>query len=418
MKKILILCLFSAFLVTVWLTGKEKPKNGNKPAKELTKMQELMRDKRMENAIKPHGKSPGKEHQKEALNCKACHECEYPTKQDPCLLKCPKTETSVYHSPEEGPGVVIMDNISKRYGPVVFSHKLHAQMSEMSHGCIGCHHYNTTGPVLGCDKCHEQNRLRQDVSKPDQEAAYHRQCMNCHRQWSRSTDCNQCHLPKGPVGMAKKDEEIKRINTLKHPEVAKPIKLVYETKSAKGKFVTFFHEEHNKTFNIACMKCHKDENCLKCHDVKIMASNPKQYDAHVTKPKSFDDHHKLCTTCHEKNNCAKCHKDKETTPFNHALATGWDLGQWHSKLACQKCHTDNKYTKIHNGCTGCHNNFAAGKFNHQVTGLVLSDNHKDNDCNSCHTDLNFGKKPVCTECHDDKAYPVQMPGKKVKKVKS
>ena len=36
-----------------------------------------------------------KDHAKSGMDCKQCHDCEYPTKKEPCLKMCPRVETSV-----------------------------------------------------------------------------------------------------------------------------------------------------------------------------------------------------------------------------------------------------------------------------------------------------------------------------------
>jgi len=54
-----------------------------------------------------------------------------------------------------------MNTMTKQYGPVVFSHRVHAQMSEMSGGCYGCHHYNDTAlNILSCRTGHPTERKR------------------------------------------------------------------------------------------------------------------------------------------------------------------------------------------------------------------------------------------------------------------
>ncbi len=141
--------------------------------------------------------SPGKDHSKLNLSCKTCHSCDVPTKSDPCLVICPREKiTTVYQKPEQTPELITINQLSDRYGPVYFSHKIHAQMSIMSGGCENCHHHNTSGPILKCNSCHETSRKREDVSIPDLKGAYHRQCMDCHREWSHETGCNSCHTLK------------------------------------------------------------------------------------------------------------------------------------------------------------------------------------------------------------------------------
>ena len=72
--------------------------------------------------------------------------CDVPTKSEPCLVVCPREKmVTVYQKPEQTPELIVIDRIVDRYGPVYFSHRIHAQMSNMGGGCEGCHHLNTSG---------------------------------------------------------------------------------------------------------------------------------------------------------------------------------------------------------------------------------------------------------------------------------
>lgn len=353
------------------------------------------------------------DHDKKSSDCKSCHDCEYPTKQDPCLKACPREKIDVINrTADEGPDIVTIGEMSDNYSAVVFSHKVHAQMSEISTGCVGCHHYNTTGPILNCRKCHESVRTREDVSIPDLKAAYHRQCTGCHKQWSLENGCNnQCHLTKGSDNKNISDEQIKLISGKTHPKSPEPTKMVFETNSDKGKIVTFFHDEHVKLFKIKCNDCHKQDNCTKCHDKDMK----KDFSKPVKIKKSFEEHHKPCSSCHDNNACGKCHKENEMTSFNHGKSTGWVLQSYHSNLECTRCHgTTMPYKKLNNNCSSCHK-FTKDNFDHKYIGFTLSEAHKDMDCETCHLKGNFSSAPVCKECHDDKSFPKDLPGKKGKK---
>ncbi len=343
---------------------------------------------------------------KQTLNCKSCHSSEYPVKNDPGLLNCPRSDMiSVYHSPAEGPETVVIDEMSDYYNGVVFSHKVHSEMSEMAGGCTGCHHYNTTGPVMNCRKCHESSRSREEISIPDLKAAYHRQCMTCHKQWSSENGCNkQCHTRKGSI----KVQSIDSMRGKSRPQLTLPGKLVWETRSKVNKTVTFFHDEHIKLFKINCISCHNQESCINCHASKVRGD----YNKLIKIEKSVEDHHKPCINCHEGNSCQKCHTDKEMTSFNHGKSGGWVLKSYHSNLDCSKCHGNNMpYKKLNNKCASCHKNFTSA-FNHSLIGFVFSENHSELECNNCHTGGDFTKNPSCTDCHDDKPFPSEIPGKK------
>jgi len=359
--------------------------------------------------------SPGKDHSKLNISCKTCHTCDVPTKSDPCLVACPRERiVTVYQKPEDTPELITINQISDRYNPVYFSHKIHAQMSNMGGGCEGCHHFNTSGPILKCNSCHESTRKREDVSLPDLKGAYHRQCMDCHREWSHETGCNSCHTPKKDLTATQKEQIKKKISGKDHPVILEPTKLVYETNSDKGKFVTFYHNDHTKKFGLSCTTCHKQESCTKCHDVN-KSSNDKTKT--VSTKKTFEDQHKNCISCHSKEeNCSKCHNEKILEPFDHGKKTGWALNKFHINLSCVKCHGSKlPYKKVDNKCSSCHQDWNNENFKHSVTGLQLDEIHIEVSCEDCHAENNFTKKPSCDGCHEDFSFPKQKPGKIVGK---
>ena len=342
---------------------------------------------------------------KEILDCKSCHDCAIPTKDNPCLKKCPRELMSVvYHMPLSIPKVLIIDNFKSEpnhYPPVKFSHQTHAEMSSMSGSCQMCHHYNPAGAIMACKKCHEIERKRTDLSKIDLKGAYHVQCMNCHRSWNNQIECNTCHNQP-----AVKDK--KAASKAVHPLMKKPTVKVYETKAAKGKLVTFSHDEHTSTFGLDCVKCHNNDACAKCHKKNAAPTNMQM---------STDDKHKKCSKCHTvKENCIKCHSDQKKGPFNHFTRTGWQLNQFHAKISCMQCHVEKgKFSKLNRECTSCHSKWTPENFKHSKTGLTLDETHAANECETCHVEKNF-TKPVCTNCHEaDYKYPDKKPGKLLKK---
>lgn len=349
------------------------------------------------------------------LDCKLCHTCENPTKKDPCLKECPRSHLiTVVHSPEEGPEVLIMDELSEIYVPVVFSHKLHAQMSLYSGECSICHHRNPPGPILGCKECHEASAKRSDLSKVGLKGAYHRQCMGCHREWSHTTECAVCHaLKSAEVPEIASIDSIDIVGT-SHPSIPEPTKVVYETESEEGKIVTFYHDQHIKPFGFKCVNCHIQESCSKCHDIE---KTPLAQQASGGKPikvhKTVEEHHLACSLCHNtEKSCKSCHLDKPMGPFNHAVSAKWALNHYHKSLSCQRCHgKKNKFTKLNKECDACHGSWNSESFNHKITGLVLDENHIENECEDCHIDRKFAKQPTCDNCHDEITYPKNTPGK-------
>lgn len=339
------------------------------------------------------------------IDCRYCHTCDVPTKEVPCLFVCPRGSIITIHQlPEETPKTFLLDELSSKYLPVLFSHKSHAQMIEMTGSCESCHHYNTIGPILSCSNCHEKSRVRNDISKPDLMAAFHRQCIGCHSEWNSKNDCNSCHTLKRENEKLSEDILIK-YKDKSHPKVDIPEKIVFTTDYEKGKFVTFYHNDHSDLFSISCKNCHHNESCSKCH------SDEKD----LKKVKTLDEHHKPCFSCHGKDDCSECHTSIEKNTFNHSVTVGWEIKSYHQKLSCVKCHSEKKrFEKLNPDCKNCHGSWNDESFNHAVVGLLLDENHSVFDCSDCHIDMDYTKSPACTNCHDDYNYPIQKPGKALK----
>jgi hypothetical protein len=356
-------------------------------------------------------KKMGESHSQKALNCDNCHSCSIPTKENPCLRDCPRESiATTKQKPEEGPDVIVINKLKGNqdiYKEVTFSHRLHAEMSEMSGGCVTCHHYNPPGKIIGCDNCHNSSRKRDDVNRPDLKGAYHRQCMDCHREWSGGVECSACHQLK--TKDPSKDKLVASTAKKSHAKLETPEKITFKTPKAEGKTVNFFHKEHIDLFGLDCQSCHSNDGCVKCHDQRPASAKPKM---------SVDLKHKACSSCHDtksKNNCVTCHNDKDARGFNHLASTGFNLSSYHSKLSCVRCHTtQGKFIGLSKNCNTCHGTWTKEKFNHKVTGLVLNEIHIEFDCESCHTNPTYAK-PECATCHDDYTFPKFIPGKKVKR---
>ncbi len=391
--------------------SKDLAANAEQSEKEITyKKQDNEKEKQSDK-----GRTMSPAHSEDDIDCKYCHMCEYPTVNDPCLSPCPReVAISVYHSPEEGPEIVTMDEVDGDYGPVIFSHKIHAQMSVMSGGCESCHHYNTTGPVLKCNTCHDPSRIREDISVPDLEAAYHRQCIDCHRQWSGDIECNFCHMEEGQSVEEFREKKMQQYTGLDHPAVHEPVRVIYETDYEEAPIVTFFHDEHTHLFNISCQSCHHDENCASCHDVRLTelhteATEQRRKEVH----KTFEQHHQPCNDCHETDDCSKCHMNEPMEPFDHKNSTGFALDGYHSGLQCVSCHQPDTFKGLSSNCSSCHN-FESGDFDHKVTGFALDDMHSYFGCTDCHKGGNYAKTPDCSDCHDGYKFPNKKPGQFIK----
>ena len=345
-----------------------------------------------------------------SLKCATCHDCNIPTKEKPCLKACPRESmVKIDQKPQDAPSTIIIDRFEGKkglYEPVVFSHQAHAEMSYMSGGCKMCHHYNPPGNVVKCGECHAANRKRSDISKPDLIGADHRQCMECHRSWSGSTDCVQCHQLKGK-GKKENSKNLKPVRI--HPELKIPEKITFETNSSQGKIITFYHDQHINYFGNDCSDCHTNQSCNKCH-----AAPGAQKVSNMTTAEK----HLKCSSCHNTKSsatCTTCHANKEMPGFNHVARTGFDITRFHGKLACSRCHTTKgTFTGLRPECVNCHGKWTQDNFKHRVTGVVLDETHSALDCTDCHQEKNYAN-PSCKNCHDDKSFPANVPGKLIKK---
>lgn len=345
------------------------------------------------------------------LNCSTCHSCENPTKSNPCLKECLRHEIiTVHNSPSDGPENIILNFIKTKndlFKPVNFSHKVHSEMAEMSGGCTTCHHYNPPGDILSCRECHENDRARKDISKPDLKGAYHQQCLNCHRELELNTECESCHAYNSQVSLKSKADAQKTFKpTGSHKSVTRPAVLTYKSSYQKGSVVTFHHKDHIDLFGLNCTQCHTSQNCGDCHTAKsLIEAKP------VAVNKNSD--HALCKDCHDVkgNSCNKCHAENVKPGFEHKRSTGFDVSRFHGDLRCTQCHTKG-FKGLDPNCSSCHQGWTPETFRHGKTGLILDEIHVELDCENCHKEMNFRIKPDCSDCHDDKSFPEFLPGKK------
>ena len=94
----------------------------------------------------------------------------------------------------------VISKVEDHYGPVRFMHSKHAAQVK---DCAVCHHYRPlaedASETTRCSACH------QDAFRPDHperiglKAAYHQQCMECHREMNQGpVDCIGCHDKNAP----------------------------------------------------------------------------------------------------------------------------------------------------------------------------------------------------------------------------
>lgn len=340
-----------------------------------------------------------------SLECRDCHACEHPIPENPCLIACPRHSGHFYgqHLADEGPDIVIIDQLANLYRPVVFSHKLHAQMSNMAGGCENCHHYSEkAGTIPPCRQCHDPSSNEVSLGQPALKGAYHRQCINCHMDWSHENACGFCHeQADGQPTLAQKDTT--DIIGVPHPLITATPTYTYQTSYADGPLVTFHHGDHVEKFGQQCVDCHRGDSCKRCHDTG--GRQPLKLN-HLTS----------CTSCHMERDCNFCHSKQTQPQFEHAAATGWDLAPYHTGKECKVCHgSPQSFRTPSHTCTDCHIHWKVGSFNHKVTGVELDETHAELDCDNCHAGMDMTKAPMCTECHDEAMFPGKLPGKRVRR---
>jgi len=372
-------------------------------------------------AAAPHPEGPYDKLPSEG--CLRCHTCAEPTPEVPCLLTCSRAAVTPSRV-EDGPDIVILDQLVELYLPVPFDHKGHARMAEMTHGCATCHHFTPPGtPHPACRTCHDPKSAGTDIAKPGLKGAYHRQCLNCHKEWTDEKDCVKCHAPKTGTPLdalaatVTKDDLLGRM----HPPIPEPDTEIYraEARNAAGKLVIFRHREHIHRFGLACVECHHEDNCRRCHS----AGN-----GHQQQQRTLAEHHKPCLVCHavdmdesgaDQSRCKRCHwSSGEPRPrsFDHA-DTGWPLSRYHADKSCRACHKTVPFAKLERRCATCHGDWAPGKFDHAVTGQQLDETHAGIDCADCHAGGDYTAKPTCGECHnaEEVSFPSKRPGQQVQR---
>ena len=86
------------------------------------------------------------------------------------------------------------------YGPVRFMHMKHGTVVK---DCVACHHYKPAHgdapEMVRCSACHQSAFNKKVPGRIGLKAAYHQQCMNCHKEMSRGpVGCTDCHAKNVP----------------------------------------------------------------------------------------------------------------------------------------------------------------------------------------------------------------------------
>ena len=94
----------------------------------------------------------------------------------------------------------IIRQTEDHYGPVRFMHSKHAVVVK---DCALCHHHRpldeAASETVRCSACHQQPFQKDHLDRLGLKAAYHQQCMGCHREMDKGPiDCAGCHRKNVP----------------------------------------------------------------------------------------------------------------------------------------------------------------------------------------------------------------------------
>ncbi|MAE61680.1 MAG: hypothetical protein CMJ49_10040 [Planctomycetaceae bacterium] len=295
-----------------------------------------------------------------------------------------------------GPDVVILRELQDIYEPVPFDHKSHAQMAQMWYGCVTCHHRpphptetdpndDATAPpprahtqeeseqIPACKSCHPVSGEDTDIRMPSLKGAYHRQCLNCHKDWSDANNCVVCHEPIEGRDPASAEPTPGDVIARMHPPLDPPNVKVYRTRftPVDGSNVMFRHDEHVARFGLTCVDCHHGDTCANCHQP---AATPGRHK--VLRPaRSWRQSHGPCMSCHQGQSCRHCHyhDDEEPPPSFDHQTTGQTLDEDHATFGCRPCHQQLDF-QAQPSCdtAGCHDRDEPITFPDDRPGAVLA----------------------------------------------
>ncbi len=337
--------------------------------------------------------------------CDACHAALQEVQQTP-LERAARAHDPVVDEgmanavDRENPDLLILDGLAHFYGPVPFSHRIHAGMSQMNGSCANCHHELETGTeILACESCHPAE-LGATLAVPSLKGAYHRQCLGCHRDWAHANACGYCHEETEKARAHTAPADTTDIIGIPHPRITAEDSYTYQTAREGTPIVTFHHVDHVDLYGLRCVDCHQGHTCGRCHDETI---SREQIDRIET-----------CGGCHDCNkeqSCDFCHATEARPKFDHKTSTTFALEPNHTQVPCESCHgSGSDFKKPSDNCRVCHGRLPAGCFDHGVTGVPLTGSHSHFGCQACHAARDPEAPASCNGCHADFNYPAYNPG--------
>ncbi len=351
---------------------------------------------------------------------------------------------------------------SDLYAPVRFMHLKHAAVIG---DCTKCHHYRPEDPnapeIVKCSACHQKPFNPDMPERPGLKAAYHRQCMECHKTVDKGpVDCIGCHGKNVP-------DHSKLVKLPDHPD---PITVTKECirchdnaardmlKSAHwlwrgpspytvGKEKRFNLGKGTNTINNFCISvasnwprctsCHagygwKDASfdfndktkidCLVCHDTtqKYSKAPPaagmpyeqidlKEIAKHVGKPSR-----KTCGDCHFRGGGGDAVKHGDMNGVLYYPTRNCDVHMGGMDFQCHECHKTRNHkisgrslslpvAEGSRSCGDCHtkkpHKYHAGKGHegHNILNHHLNRHAEHIYCQTCHS-------PVYAKCRPTKVW--------------
>ncbi len=365
--------------------------------------------------------------------CEPCEPCNCPAPSEVAKAVPAAEAQADTGAPEvELPDECRLYHLADQYEPTIFSHTNHVEYAD---NCETCHHHSSQVEAAPpCRECH--GVTSGDLRLPGLKGAYHRQCMNCHREMGAGPlDCEGCH--------AKADGAVSRDPyALALEAVGDEILLGHLALDFGG--VRFKHRLHVEVTD-ACNECH--------HHEKGYEKTPPCRECHNTRSELKQAYHEQCLGCHRTTSakrqarvedllagvekaraegrteevetlrkrveqerergasplsCKDCHLPKKApksmdlghvaklfgpVPFDHA-------GHVQAAAFCTDCHHTNKNYEVFQPCRSCH-----GDDDHPgKNGAVIARAAYHGQCIGCHQKDNQG--PVgCTSCHKPKELP-------------
>jgi hypothetical protein len=242
-----------------------------------------------------------------------------------------------------------------------------------------------------------------------------------------ATSCRPCHTEDRPERGRAELAKCPRVEApAARPAGEAPAAIVMSDGRGRHGRVEFAHRAHAEMAEMgrSCAECHHEategrpmRRCGECHPASRLRSDSLEI------PDLRGAIHRQCLDCHTlwdpEVRCASCHAAPDVpagggaTRYAHTGADGSPLSRLHRGLACASCHERGRAAADTDpACASCHEDWPKA-FDHAKTGLALDEDHAEADCKECHADTKtFAGEPTCSSCHDDKACPKDLPGRR------